>query len=77
MADTLDEMEKRMRKIRQGWQGDLPEPGSPEFGERARVRREHLRSQALSEKPLSVQGRVKQTKFRTQEHEDILKKAGE
>jgi hypothetical protein len=77
MANKLDELDRRMSKIRTGWQGEEPEPGTQAFGERARERRDRLRREALEEKPVSIQGRVKQQKYRTEEHEDILKKAGE
>jgi hypothetical protein len=77
MANKLDALDQRMARIRTGWNGEGPEPGSQAFGDRARERRDKLRKEALEEKPVSVEGRIKQQKFRTESHEDILKKAGE
>lgn len=71
MADNLDAMEERMRKIRQGWQGEGPEPGTQAFSERAKLRLERLRAGEYPQKPLE------QEKTRVKKHEDILKEAGE
>lgn len=77
MPYDLDSFEQRQKKLRKGWIGEGPEPGTSAFGERARERRNRLREGALEEKPVSIQGRTKQIEYREDRDKDILEKAGE
>lgn len=77
MPYDLDSFEQRQKKLRKGWIGEGPEPGTPAFGEQARERRERLRQGVLKEKPVSIQGRTTQIENREERDKDILEKAGE
>lgn len=50
MANKLDELDRRMSKIRTGWSGNDPAPGSAAFGQRAQARQQRLREAAYENK---------------------------